>query len=389
MICGGVVLAGIVLMSITFLTEPKAKRVAAKRETAALVEVTDVERGDYRPTIVALGTIEAAQDVTLSPRVAGEIVWRSPTFTPGGIVQKGEVLLRIDPADYRNILLQRKSELYEALAAYNIEMGRQNVAKRDFQILDETVSSEFESLVLRKPQLDAAQAKVDAARAAVNQAELELERTHIKAPFDAHILSRDVNVGSQVSRGNTLGRVVGLDAYWAVTTVPLSQLPWLDFPQGENRGPEVQIRNRVAWQEGVYRTGYLHRLLGALEEQTRMARVLVNVPDPLSLIGSTENRPPLMIGAFVETRIGARKLTDVFRLPRDLVRSDRTVWVMADGKLSVRDVDIAFEDTEFVYIRDGLRLGEQIVTTNLSTVVDGAPLRLKSEQTHARDRTGS
>lgn len=380
-ICGGILLAGVILSTITFFTEPTAKRVAARRQVAALVEVTHVERGDYRPVIVAMGTVEAAQDVTLSPRVSGEVVSRSAAFTPGGTVKKGDELLRIDPADYENALQQRRSELYQALADLNVEMGRQNVAKRDFQLLDEEISEEFEDLVLRKPQLNSARAKVTSASAAVKQAELELERTRIRAPFDAHILSRNVHAGSQVSRGNDLGRVVGLDAYWVVTTVPLAQLPSLVFPIGEEQGAEVKIRNRVAWDDGVYRTGHLHRLVGALDEQTRMARVIVLVSDPLSLQEASEGQPPLMIGAFVETRIAAKKLTDVSRVSRELLRSNKTIWVMEDGKLSIRKVDIVFEDTEHVYIKGGLRLDDQIVTTNLSTVVEGAPLRVKSADT--------
>lgn len=377
-ICGAIVIAGALLMAATYLTQPETKRVTAKRETAALVEVTDVDRGDFSPVIEAMGTVEPVQDVTLSPRVAGEIVFRSSAFTPGGIVRKGDILLRIDASDYENALEQRRSELYQAMADLNLEMGRQNVAQRDYQLLDEEVSGEFEALVLRKPQLNAARAKMAAAKAAVKQAELEVDRTNIRAPFDAHILSRNVDVGSQVSRGDNLGRIVGLDAYWVTTTVPLSQLAWLTFPEGDDTGVEVQIRNRVAWEPGVYRTGSLHRLLGSLEDRTRLARILVTVPDPLAQNPEIKG-PPLMIGAFVETRIPARRLTDVFRVERDYVRGGQTVWVMSDGKLNVREVDVLFEDARYAYVKGGLRVDEPIVTTNLSTVVEGAPLRVKAQ----------
>ena len=379
LICGGILLVGVCLTALTFFTEPTATRVAATRETAMLVEVAEVHRGDYRPTIVAMGTVEPAQDITLSPRVGGEIVSRSPAFTPGGFVDKGEALLQIDPADYQNTLQQRNSELRQAVSDLNVEMGRQNVALKDYQLLDEALSAELESLVLRKPQLNAARAKVEAARAAVDQAKLDLERTTIKAPFHAHILSRNVAVGSQVSPGDNLGRLVGLDSYWVVTTVPLSKLPWLSFPQADGEtGSEVRIRNRIAWPEGTYRIGYLHRLVGALEDRTRMARVFVSVPDPLSYRAESSDLPPLMIGAFVETRIGAEPITDVIRLVRDHVRADDTVWVMEDGKLSIRTVEIAFRDADYAYVTDGLRDNDRVVTTNLATVVEGAPLRVKA-----------
>ena len=74
-------------------------------------EMVEGERGDHRPEIVVLGTVEASRDVELSPRVAGEIVAMAPSFEPGGLVERGTTLVTIDPADYRNALAVRESEL--------------------------------------------------------------------------------------------------------------------------------------------------------------------------------------------------------------------------------------------------------------------------------------
>ena len=378
LICGGILLVGACLTILTFFTEPIATRSAATRKSTMLVDVTQVHLGTYRPIIVATGTVGPSQEITLSPRVRGEIVSLSPAFTPGGFGEKGGVLLQIDPADYKNTLQQRKSDLRQAVADLNVEMGRQNVAEKDFQLLDETLSVELESLVLRKPQLNATRAMVEAARAAVNQAELELARTHIKAPFDAHIISRRANIGSQVSPGDNLGRLVGRETYWVEATVPLSKLPWLAFPEMENEiGSEVQIRNRSSWAEGTYRTGYLFRLVGALDDKTRLARVLVSVPDPLAYRPESSDLPPLMIGAFVETRIVGKEITDVVRLDRDYLRANSTVWVMENEKLHIRLIKIIFQDAEHAYISDGLRHQDHVVTTNLSSVRDGASLQVK------------
>ncbi|MDZ7690353.1 MAG: HlyD family efflux transporter periplasmic adaptor subunit [Balneolaceae bacterium] len=159
-------------------------------------------------------------------------------------------------------------------------MGRQDVALKDYQLVEDTLSAENRALVLREPQLESARASVQSVRAAVEQAEVELERTTIKAPFSAHILSRNVNVGSQVSPGNNLGRLVGLDEYWVEATVPQSHLQWLSFPQDGEQGSEVTVRNRTAWNPDEHRTGQLFKLVGSLEGQTRMARVLVSVAGP-------------------------------------------------------------------------------------------------------------
>jgi RND family efflux transporter MFP subunit len=376
--CIALLVAGAVVTALIFSTEPAAKRTGAVKETAMLVDLVEVHRGSHRPSIVATGVVEPSQDVILSPRVGGEIVERAPAFVPGGHVREGEMLLRIDPADYRNVLAQRRSELSQAEADLQMEMGRQTVAEQDYERLDATLSDRQRALVLREPQLSAARARVEAAHAAVEQAELDLERTTIKAPFDAHILERTANVGSQVAPGESLGHLVGMEAYWISLTLPLARLRWLDIPaDGEEGGSSVTIRNRTAWEPDEHRDGRLYRLVGALQEDTRMARVLVTVPDPLGYDTDTTDVPALMIGAFVEATIEGRELEDVVRVSRDHIRDDDIVWLMEDGKLVTREVDIVMQDATHAYVRSGLEDGDRVVVTNLSTVTDGAPLRTR------------
>ena len=377
---GILAVAGVVTVLI-FSTEPTAQQTGATKATPMLVNVIDVRQSDYRPTIQAMGTVRPSQEVDLRPRVSGEVVSLSKAFTPGGYIEKGEQLLQIDSSDYRNALEQRKSELRQARADLNIEMGRQDVARQDYQLFADTLSEENKSLVLREPQLESARSSVESAQAAVDQAQLSLDRTTIKAPFNANILTRNVNVGSQVSTNQTLGHLVGLDSYWIEATVPVSQLRWITIPEGNGQnGPEVRVRNRTAWPPDTYREGRLFRLIGTLEDQTRMARVLVTVPDPQVYKTDDPDTPRLMLGSFVEVHIPANTLEDVVRLNRDYVRDDDTVWVMEDGELDIRDVEIVFRDARYAYIKSGLSDGDQIVTTNLSTVSDGAPLRLEGTE---------
>jgi len=375
---------------LIFSTEPTAEQAGATRATPMLVDVIDVEKGNYRPTIQAMGTVRPSQEVNLSPRVSGEVESLSDAFTPGGYIEKGEQLLQIDSSDYRNTLEQRKSELRQARADLNIEMGRQDVARQDYQLFADTLSEENKSLVLREPQLESARSSVESAQAAVDQAQLDLDRTTIEAPFNAHILTRNVNMGSQLSTNETLGHLVGLDNYWVEATVPVSKLRWITIPEGnEQNGTEVRVRNRTAWPPDTYREGSLFRLIGTLEDQTRMARVLVRVPDPQAYKTDDPDVPRLMLGSFVEVHIPADELEDVIRLNRNYVRDDDTVWVMDEGELNIRDVEIIFRDARYAYIESGLSGGDRIVTTNLSTVSDGAPLRLEGSGNTASDTSST
>jgi len=387
LICGGILLTAALITLLIFMTEPSAKREGASKETAMLVEVATVTRGDFTPVISATGSVKPVEDVMLSPRVGGQVMRRSPAFAPGGFVKKGEILLQIDPADYRNILELRRSELLQAQTDLHVEMGRQSVAEQDLALVGgDSLSAEERKLVLRKPQLEAVRARVKAARAAVDQAQLDLDRTTIRAPFDAHILDQNVTTGSQVAPGDNLGRLVGTEYYWVELTVPVTKLQWLTFPDAEHvTGTTVRIVNRSAWKGGAFREGELYRQVGALDQQTRLARVLVRVQDPLAHDPGHTQLPKLMIGSFVDAEIQAREIEDVVRLDRDYVHTGQTVWVMQDGKLDIREVQVVLSDADHTYISEGLEHNEQVVTTNLSTVVEGIGLRTESELSDAED----
>ena len=387
-ICLAILVGGILVTTLIFFTEPEAQSEGATIETAILVDVVEAEKGTFAPTIVATGTVQPVEDVILSPLVAGQIIRRDPAFTPGGFVKKGEVLLQIDPSDYRNTLELRKSELLQSETALATEMGRQQIAEQDLQLInndslfgDNPLSDNETRLVLRQPQLNAVKANIEAARASMNQAQLNLERTTIKAPFDAHILSQNVTVGSQVAQGDNLGRIVGTDSYWVTATVPISRLQWLKFPESsDEKGSVVHIENSSAWPSGTHRKGYLDRQIGALDNQTRLARVLVRVDDPLATSDALEGAPKLMIGTFVEVNIQADSIPDVVRLDHDLVRTNQTAWVMKDNVLEIRELDIILTDNQYAYVQSGLTDGDKVVSTNLSTVSNGIELRTRSEE---------
>jgi len=376
----GILLVSAGVTAIVFSTEPEAQREGATKRTAMLVDVIEVEQGDFTPTVVATGTVQPARDIMLSPRVAGEVLSISDQFVPGSFVKKGTVLLQIDPADYKNNVQLRQSDLSLAEADLSIEMGRQDVAQQDYELVGSELSMENKELVLRKPQLQSAKANVASAEASLQQAKLDLQRTTIRAPFDAHIISRNANQGSQVQAGSTIGRLVGVDEYWVVANVPIAKVNRLEFGADDStKGSKVSITSESNWPSGQYREGYLYKLIGAVDDQTRLARVIVRVDDPLATRAKYDTIPKLMIGTFVETNIEARPLKDVVRLSRDYLRKNETVWVMNEGKLQIRKVAILFEDARYAYITSGLSKGDKVVTTNLSTVVEGSDLRTKPD----------
>ncbi len=419
LVCLAILAAAVVAVIWINRTEPTAEKLNATRKSAALVETLTVRRGTYSPRLVVLGTVQSAQQISLQPRVSGQVIELATEFVPGGMVRKGDLLLRIDPADFENALSITQSELEQAEASMEIEQARQRLAKKELKLLEGSVDESNRGLVMREPQIASMKAEVSAAKAAVDRAKLDLDRTEVYAPFDAQVLSRSVNIGSQVGPGDELGQLIGREEYWIMAAVPVRSLRWVQFPSAvrssvapsesdvaansddsqtaeltlesadppaedgdptaeashddcDTSGSKVILRNPDAWGPGVEREARVSRLIGTLNQQTRLARVLIIVDDPL---GENSDVPPLILDTLLQTEIVGRPIENVVRLEREFVRDQDTVWVMKDEKLEIRIVDIVFSDADYAYIQSGLEDGEEVVITTLSTVAEGVSLR--------------
>jgi len=376
-----VLAAGGLLSLLLLESRPKAARQRPVPE-ARLVEVATVHV-ESRPTVVqAMGGVQPAREVALRPQVAGIVVERAEDFVPGGRMPAGAMLVRIDPRDYELAVEQRESELSEAEAALAIERGSQAVARREYELLGETIEHGERGLVLREPQLRTARARVERAKAVLAEAELALERTTVRAPFDATVRERTVDVGAHVDAASTLGTLVGTDEYWIEAAVPVGKLRWLQVPRdGAAAGSPVRIYDEAAWGPAVTRTGRVIELLSGVEDEGRMARLLIAVDDPLGIAAGGDPPPLLLLGAFVRVEIEGRQVEAVAVLARGALHPDDRVWIMdADDRLEIRPVTVAFRGRDEVLITAGLAAGDRVVTSDLTTPVAGMPLRVAPER---------
>jgi len=357
-------------------TSPQAK-LHPRTRNPTLVAVRTVNYGPRQTVISGMGTVAAARNVELKAQVNGEIIELNPNLLPGGHFRRGETLLKIDPTDYRLAVRQLATDVAKGESELQLEQGNQLVALKEYQLLGETVSDVEKALMLRRPQLENLRATLEAAQAKLEQARIDLERTRIKAPFNALVRSRGVDVGARASESTVLGTLVGTDAYWVEVSVPVSQLRWIKIPQtAEDAGSLVRVYDPAAWGSGVFRQGRVLRLEADLEEQGRMARLLVKVDDPLGLQPGNAGRPRMLIGAYVRVEIEGRMVAAAAAIEREFVRNGSNVWLMdADGHLSIRAVQIAFRGVDRVLISGGIQPGEQLIITDLAAPVEGMALR--------------
>ena len=373
--------AAIVILALAFAkhqidTRPKAERKKPPQQ-ARLVTVQSAEQITHQTEVSGMGTVIPAKEITLSPEVSGRVLYVSPLVVPGGIIEQGQVLIRIDARNYEAVVKQRQGELARARLNLKMEQGSQLVAQQEFKMLDDIVQDQDQELILRQPHLEEAQAALEAAEAALARAELDVERCTVKAPFNGVIQEKRVDVGAQVTMASPLLSLMGTDEYWVEALVHVNELKWITIPKdNQGTGSPAKIFDS-AWQTGASREGIVIRLLGQLEEQGRLAQVLVSVTDPLALKNASVDLPPVLVDSYVRVKIEGKTLTNVIPINRDYLHDGKHVWIMDDdNRLKILPVEIVFRDKDTVYLANGLRAGDRIVTTDISAPVEGMLLRL-------------
>ena len=377
LICIGVIGAGILVASYMVRTQPKAgRRPPAKMKP--LVSVMTVQPESQTVIVQAMGTVVPAKELVLKSRVEGEIIELHPEFVEGGQLRKGEQILQIDELDYRLIVSQRQGAVADARYSLTLELGRQDIARREWSLLngDNPAPEADAELALRKPHLEKAESDLTAAEAELQAAKLQLARTKLTAPFNAVVRSTHVQKGSQVAVQESLATLVNTDEYWVQVAVPIDQLRWIQISKlDQQAGADAE----VLYHGGSKRSGSVIKMLSDLEKQGRMARLVISVTDPLGLQNPAAGHPAMLIGEYVKVLIQGRQIDEAYRIPRSALRDDSSVWVVGqDGKLQIRSVTVVWRDTLTVLLQQGLQPGERIIVSDMATPVDGMMVEVEN-----------
>ena len=322
-----------------------------------------------------MGTVVPATEVELKAQVGGPVIWTSPDLVEGGIVQRGQTLVKIDPIDYELALTAKNALLETAVADLKAEQGKQEVARTEWEILGlgKDATELDRELALRQPQLAQKKAGLGAARAEVRQAELALERTVIRAPFNAIIRSTDIDVGAQVTNQTTLARLAGTDSFYVEALIPQDRIDWVQLPDSSPYpGSAVSINTGT----GKVREGRTFKLLGDLESSGRLARLLIEVKNPLDLGSTSSERRPMLLGDYVSMNIEGRTIEEVFNIPRQYLRDGNLIYTVdGESRLRIKRVDVVWRDVVSI-VAKGLTPGERLVVSDLPAAVEGMNVRI-------------
>lgn len=355
------------LLTILKITSPEAEKRPVK-EALVQVEVLKVKALSYPITITSSGTVEAVTRSNLVAQIQGQIVNVAEAFKAGGIFKKGDVLLEIDDRDYQANLSSALATLSQAEAGLKQEQANSKQAQRDWQRLG--YSEAPSDLVLRKPQLAAAKAQFDSAKAAHDFAKLQLSRTKITAPYNGRLISKRADLGQFVGVGTVLAETFASDEI--EVKLPLSQTEFsqldLNTDPQQPSYPNVVLSSRFAGKQHQWQA-QITRVDSSFNTTTRQINVIATIDNPFD--SNDPEKPSLKIGQFVDASIEGRRIKDAFVVPNTSMREGNFLYVVNNGSLEKRQVQVLWQDNENTIISDGLKDNDNVVLTALSGSIDG------------------
>ncbi len=341
-----------------------------------VVRVHSITTGPRAIVVRGEGTVRPLREIELVPQVGGNIVYVSPVLIDGGEYKKGDVLMRIDPQDYRLAVTLAEAQVKDSESRLRVAEEEAASSIEEWQLLYQSSKKsdrEIPPLVAKEPQLAAAKARLAADRADLQKAKLNLERTELRAPFDGRVSEERIDIGQYVAPGRALANLYSTRAAEIVVPFDDESLFWFDVPgftPGNGDGSPVKVIARIAGRDRSW-SGKIMRAEGKLDERTRMINVAVRVENPYA------TKPPLVAGLFVTVEITGHTIEDAAVIPRSALRENNTVWVVDDsGRLTFREVEVARLETNQVILRSGLTDGDQVVTSGLRAVTDGMQVRV-------------
>lgn len=327
------VVGSAILLSVALKPEQTAAYPSAVTQTLP-VSVVQPAVSSYRPTVSLNGVVEARTVTDVIPQVSGRVVEVAPEFRAGARVGKGGLLFRIDPSDYQ-LAIERTLAEIEAARSELALLEAQSTAEK--QVWNQQFPDrKIPDLIAKVPQIAAAKARIHSAEAARQVAELSLRRTVVRSPFDARVLNTRLEVGQVINTGSNVGSVFSVDSLEIAVPVSLEQLALI----GDAIGQDARI-TRVG-NADLALSGAVVRQAAALNETTRLGTLYV----------AAEESEALMLGEFVGVQIEGNDTPQALSVPAASLTSRDQVWVVSNGVLETRRIEVLGSDNEITVVRD-------------------------------------
>ena len=291
----------------------------------------------------------------------------------GAKFDKGDPLIYLEKRDFELSLISAESSLSQARVNYEREKAESELAAKEWEKINGGKASD---LTLRKPQLLQARAILAAAEAVYEQAERNLSRATITAPFKGRVRQKMVDVGMVISPGLAIAQIYATDYVEISLPIAEQDLAFLGIPLDgsfieKKSQPYVELFTEFGGEQLSW-SGAIVRSSAEIDSKTRMLSVIAQVSDPYQ---KTSNMLPLKVGIFVKAAIKGRTFNDIIKIPRFTVR-DNKVWVVnQEGILDQKQIKILRYENDTVLVSEGLDSSDSVLLTRLAVLIKGMKLK--------------
>ncbi|WP_318444529.1 efflux RND transporter periplasmic adaptor subunit [Photobacterium leiognathi] len=389
-----VIIAIFIALSVLLLNNKKRPEQQKAQVRTPVLEVIRIEKQDVQLSVNSYGVVEPKYKAEVVSEVIGSVNYISPDFAVGKFVSKGDLLARLDDSDYHADLAQAQASLAQAQAKLKEEIARGKVAKKT---LRDVSPNKKTALGLREPQRKQEEANVKFAKAGVERAKRNLAKTEIRAPFDALVKMKNINMGSYLTQGKLIGELYGTETAEIRLPITPNSFSYLDLNRLDSR--KLNIEAQYGDIQINHWAAKLVRNEGIIDKDNRMIYLIAEVDDPYNLkspldkssiksISSLSTSSPsltlpvLQFGTFVTTTIQGKKVKDVIKLPRHVVRSEQVIVVDSQNKTQTRQVNVVRSDNENAYVIGGLEDGEFVSLIRSDSLIDGTEVKTVMSQSY-------
>jgi RND family efflux transporter MFP subunit len=367
--------------------EPEQAKLPETKARTIKTRAVELHVQDFPTTIETRGVIRAHNEVMLMPQVSGRIMRILPEFEDGAFFAAGDVLVELDPEDLAGAVIMAEAQLARAISSHAQEQIRAKQARLNWDDLG--YEGEPSDLALRLPQLREAEANVKSATAQLNQAQRNLERAKVRAPFDGRVRQRTVGLGQSVGPGSSLGSVFAVD--FAEVRLPISarDMAFLTLPEGPEDAPvDVQLRDTLDETSDTVWTAKIIRTEGTLDRNSLELFAIARISDPFA---RESEGPPLRIGQPVLASIPGHVLKDVIALPVGAVRQLDQIVLLEPNEpngltINSHRIEIIWKDEAHVIVRDpNITDGALLATTHLIYAPEGSEVEILPDPNVATD----
>lgn len=370
-----------ILVTVAVVISRPKPVVVERQEAAPLVDAIKVVKQTVQLTVRAQGVVAPRTSTVLASEVAGQVVVVADNFEVGGYARAGELLLRIDDSFYQAEVKRAEAALANAERELAEEKGRAEVAFRDWQDYHTTVERGMagEALALRKPQLNDAQAKLEAVQADLDYARTQLAKTVIRAPYDSLIRRKDTAIGEYVTVGGPLVELFAIDTAEVRLPLPDNKIGAINLPPIDTTAvaadqPKIRLTATLGEQRNQW-VAHLVRTEGVIDERSHVLFVVAAVNDPYGLRHGAA--VPLRVGTFIDAEIVGKQVNDVVVLPRTVLRVGRLVWVIDNqSRLHSRELTLMNTEGDTMVVSAGLHEGDKVCLCTMAGAVPGTLVRI-------------